>query len=90
MYRTSIAPRTEQWVKLKILDKLAYQVIDLWVHGCNFDINKKTNIVKATSHEHYRLMIFLFRMIGLAEIIDAHEMILRRWNDKVGKIKRVK
>ncbi len=85
--RSSIAPRTEQWVTLKILDKLAYQVIDLWVHGCKFDINKKTNIVKATSHEHYRLMIFLFRMIGLAEIIDAHEMILRRWEEKVKNIK---
>ncbi len=85
--KTSIAVRKEQWANIKVLDERVYEVINLWVHGCEFDIDKKNNLVKVKSSEHYKIMLFLFRMIGIAEIIDAHPMVLKNWKEKVRNIK---
>ncbi|MCP4336353.1 MAG: WYL domain-containing protein [Mycoplasma sp.] len=87
--KSSIYDRKRQEVTIKIKDELAYQVIELWVHGCKFNINKKSNIVKVSSYEHYKLMTFLFRVIGLVEVIKADSTIIEKWNEKVENIKKI-
>ncbi|CAM9130557.1 WYL domain-containing protein [Mycoplasma todarodis] len=87
--KTSIAVRSEQWVKLRIHNELMYEVIELWIHGCSFEFSDDRKEVLVKSYEHYKLMLFLFRTIGCATVIDAHEMIKRRWNEKVDSIKKI-
>ncbi|NQZ29263.1 MAG: hypothetical protein HRT98_02650 [Mycoplasmatales bacterium] len=87
--KTSIAVRSEQWVKLRIHNKLMYEVIELWIHGCSFEFSDDRKEVMVKSYEHYKLMLFLFRTIGCATVIDAHEMIKERWNQKVNDIRKI-
>ncbi len=87
--KSSIKVRTEQWARIKVNDPYIYEVIDLWTHGCIFNYSEDKSIVTITSSEHYRLMIFLFRTIGCATIIDAHEMVKERWNRKVNLIQKI-
>ncbi len=88
--KSSVKIRTSQWAKIKVNNPRMYEVIDLWAHGCSFEYSKDKKTIMIRSNEHYRLMIFLFRTIGCATIIDAHEMIKERWNKKIDRIERIK
>ncbi|TCG12112.1 hypothetical protein [Mycoplasma todarodis] len=87
--KSSIKVRTEQWARIKVINPFMYEVIDLWTHGCTFEYSEDRSIITIRSSEHYRLMIFLFRTIGCAKILDAHKMVKERWNRKVNLIQPI-